>query len=83
MHAFHSTPQNSTGENQIILNASFMHEISISGGYIDKLTIGYRHYIFLIYRLIYGEFPPISSKKYDYFFELDEEWFVTKITSNK
>jgi len=43
------------------------------------MDIGYRHYIFLIYRLIYGEFPPISSKNPDYLFEINEEWFLSKI----
>ena len=45
----------------------------------SSLDIGYRHYVFLIYRLIYGEFPPISSSKPNYLFDIDEEWFITKI----
>ncbi len=48
-----------------------------------SLDIGYRHYAFLIYRLIYGEFPPISSQNYSYLYELDEKWFNTKITKAK
>ena len=43
------------------------------------LNIGYRHYAFLIYKLVYGDFPPISSKKYDYLFDIDMDWLITNV----